>query len=54
MDDTLRLTLTYLGAPLVAYVMWVKIAQPFGKWIVSKIKPGPFRDMLTKDRGGYY
>lgn len=54
MDETLRLALTFFVAPLGAYVIWVKIARPLGKWIVFQIPRGPFKDMLTKDRGGYY
>lgn len=54
MDDGLRLVMTAVGAPLVAYVMWVKIARPVARWIVSRIPPGKVRDILTKNRGGHY
>jgi len=54
MDDSLRLALTFFVAPIGAYIMWVKIARPCAAWILDHIKPGPFKDMLTKDRGGYY
>lgn len=53
MDDSFRLALTAFLAPLGAWVMWVKIARPLGRWIVSLIPPGYWRDVLTKDRGGY-
>ena len=54
MDDGWRLALTYLLAPLGAWFMWVKVARPCAAWILDRIAPGPIKDMLTKDRGGYY
>ena len=54
MDESLRLAIAAVGAPIVAWVMWRKIAQPIGQWILDRIPPGPIKDMLKKDRGGYY
>jgi hypothetical protein len=54
MDDWLRLSLTALLAPAVAWVMWEKIARPVGRWVVLHIPPGYWKDVLTKDRGGHY
>lgn len=54
MNETLRLVLTFIAAPVGAYIMWVKIARPCGAWIIDRIPDGPIKVMLTKDRGGYY
>ncbi len=46
--------LTYLAAPVGAYVMWTFVIRPCAAWLTDKIPPGPIRDALTKDRGGHY
>ncbi len=40
--------------PFAGYVLWVKIARPCAKKLLSYIPEGAFKDTLTKDRGGIY
>lgn len=53
MDEGTRLALACALAPAVAWVMWIKIARPLGRRLLSLLPPGRLRDALAKDRGGY-
>ena len=40
--------------PFAGYVLWVKIARPCARKLLSYVPEGAFKEMLTKDRGGIY
>ena len=54
LDKSWMLAISAALTPFAGYVLWVKIARPCARKLLSYVPEGAFKEMLTKDRGGIY